>query len=221
MSNIKITEKMREIASDYDAVSQGLFDVANRMDEQRSYAVEDRLYSLVRIAESNTVNLRNLTARTMKHREAPRKESADTMLGISVVEEQKWIRITVPAILPHRSRRDKPDFLMRPLRNSLFQCQRKTPIESFGDCAICIVHGYDAELSTNRIRDYDNIETKRYLDVIESIFLTNDSGLVCSVLQTTELMRYDCTQFFLMQPETMSIWVKEHIRTKSNRGVNQ
>ena len=78
-----------------------------------------------------------------------------------------------------------------------------------------IVHMYDESLGIRRVRDYDNIETKRYLDVIESILLTNDSGLLCSVLQTTKMGERDCTQFYLMQPETLSIWAKDHIKSNT------
>ena len=74
---------------------------------------------------------------------------------------------------------------------------------------------YDESLGIRRVRDYDNIETKRYLDVIESILLTNDSGLLCSVLQTTKMGERDCTQFYLMQPETLSIWAKDHIKSNT------
>ena len=74
---------------------------------------------------------------------------------------------------------------------------------------ICIVHQYDAALGTRRVRDYDNIETKRFLDVIESVFLTNDSGLLCSVLQTTKMGDRDATDFYLMLPESLLKWVRE------------
>lgn len=63
------------------------------------------------------------------------------------------------------------------------------------------------------IRDYDNIETKRYLDVIESMLLTNDSGLLCTVLQATRMSDRDSAEFYLMRPETLSSWAKNHIKT--------
>ncbi len=217
MRNNVIIERLRTIASDYDAVSQGLFDLARTVEEELFYAPEERLVNFVRIAEKNTLRLRTLAAITMKDSEESLSASTAVTLGIGVEEEAKWIRITVPGILPHRNRHDKTDFLMRPLRNSLIRFQRETPIERFGDCMICIVHGYDEALGPRRVRDYDNIETKRYLDVIESMLLTNDSGLTCSVLQTTEMMDRDCTQFYLMQPETLSFWAKEHVKTRANR----
>ena len=61
-----------------------------------------------------------------------------------------------------------------------------------------------AVLGKRRIRDYDNIEAKRYLDVIESMLLTNDSGLLCTALQTTQMFDRDSTGFYLMRPETLS-----------------
>lgn len=60
---------------------------------------------------------------------------------------------------------------------------------------------------------YDNIETKRYLDVIESMLLTNDSGLLCTVLQATRMSDRDSAEFYLMRPETLSSWAKNHIKT--------
>ena len=61
-----------------------------------------------------------------------------------------------------------------------------------------------AALGKRRIRDYDNIEAKRYLDVIESMRLTNDSGLLCTALQTIQMFDRDSTGFYLMRPETLS-----------------
>lgn len=51
-----------------------------------------------------------------------------------------------------------------------------------------------------------------YLDVIESIFLTNDSGLLCTVLQTTQLYDKDATEFFLMLPESLPTWAETHLK---------
>ncbi len=215
MNKNDFTTAIREIASDYDAISQTLFELAGVMDKIPGYESKDRLYSLVRTAEGNTVRLRNMASRTMRGSVSPFYREIALALGISVQEETKWIKITVPAILPNRSSRDNAEFLTRPLRNSLIQFQREHPITKFRECMICIVHGYDEALGLRRIRDYDNIETKRYLDVIESVLLTTDSGLLCSVLQTSEVMDRDCTQFYLMQPETLSRWAEVHIRTRN------
>ena len=214
MSRTEFTSSLREIASEYDAVSQSLFELAGIMDRAPRYDPKERLYSLVRCAELNTIALRNVTARTMRGSVSSFYEDLASVMGISVQEERKWIRITVPASLPNRGNRDNSEFLTRPLRNSLIQFQREHTIARFRDCMICIVHGYDEALSLRRVRDYDNIETKRYLDVIASVLLTDDSGLLCSVLQTTQVAEMDCTEFYLMQPETLQQWAAAHIKSK-------
>lgn len=213
MFSEKYLESLLQVAADYDGISTELFDAAQKLRDFPEYDPQFKLYSLVRCAESNTVQLRNLTARTMWQNAEAMYETLASDLGIKVTEEFHWIKITVPAILPSRNRRDNTLFITRPLRASLVQFQRLNPMERFRDCGICIVHKYDAALGLRRVRDYDNIETKRYLDVIEAVLLTNDSGLLCSVLQTTEIGDKDCTEFYLMRPECLSIWAKEHVKS--------
>lgn len=211
--NKQFTEAIKQVASDYDAISTELFALAHSLEDNPRYNPNNKLYSLVRSAEINTVQLRSLASRTQWGNTAPFYEDLAKALGISVVEEHRWIKITVPAILPNRNQRDNLAYITRPLRHSLIQFQRENPIERFRDCGICIVHQYDEAMSLRRVRDYDNIETKRYLDVIESVLLTNDSGLLCTVLQTTEIADRDRTEFYLMQPESLAIWARERIKT--------
>ena len=215
MRNAAFILSLKELAAEYDTIGQALFEQANAIATYPKHDPGDRLYSLDRIAERSTVQLRHLAACAAPEQKSAFYAGLPSLLGISVEEERLWIKITVPSILPNRSGKDNSEFLMRPLRNSLTEFQRTNQMPKFRDCMICIVHGYDEALGQRRIRDYDNIETKRYLDVIESALLTNDSSLLCSVLQTTEILDRDCTQFFLMQPETLQTWSKIHIRTKT------
>lgn len=214
MATTKYHELLREVASNYDAISQELFRLSHKLEDMPMYNPENEMYSLVRSAELNTVNLRTLTSRVMGHnRNQQLNETISTAMGIGVEESHYWLKIVVPAILPNRNARDGMLFITRPLRHTLIEFQRENPMERFGRCMICIVHKYDEALGLRRVRDYDNIETKRYLDVIESIFLTNDSGLLCSVLQTTEISDRDCTEFYLMLPEALPFWAKEHLKS--------
>ena len=211
--NKQFYDAIKQVASDYDAVSAELFALAHTLEENPRSDPSNKLYSLIRSAEINTVALRNLGARTQWGNTAPFYENLAEALGIQVEEQHRWIRITVPAILPNRNRRDNLAYITRPLRSSLISFQREHPMERFRDCGICIVHQYDEAMGLRRVRDYDNIETKRYLDVIESVLLTNDSGLLCTLLQTTEIGDRDCTEFYLMQPESLSVWAKERVKT--------
>ena len=194
MENPKYILLMRQVASDFDGISHELFQIANDLERIEQFNPQQKLFGLVRGAEVSTVSLRNLTARTVHDDVAPFYSEVADLLGIKIEESHDWIKITVPAILPKRNQRDNQAFLTRPLRYALLDFLKENPMERFGACAICIVHQYDEARGSRRIRDYDNIETKRYLDVIESMLLTNDSGLLCTVLQATQVDDRDCTE---------------------------
>ena len=211
MINETYMEAMMTLASDYDQMSQELFRLAHKLEDTPGYNPKNEMYSLVRTAEQATVGLRGLAARTEWEKARELYETAGDAMGIRVSEDPNWIKITVPAILPKRNARDNTLYLTRPLRACLLKFQAADPIERFERCVICIVHQYDAALGTRRVRDYDNIETKRFLDVIESVLLTNDSGLLCSVLQTTKMGDRDATDFYLMLPESLLKWVEKYL----------
>ena len=206
-------QQLMELASSYEAISQEMFALAARMEKYPRYNPESELYGFTKFIEKNAVKQRSLTARFLAPANRELYETIAAALDIEIVEERKWIKIVVPAILPGRNARDGSLFITQPLRNRLIEFQRKNPIERFAMCTICILHKYDEALGVRRVRDYDNVETKRFLDVIESVLLTNDSGLYCSVFQTTQISDRDRTEFYLMQPETLPIWLEKHIKT--------
>ncbi len=212
MATGKYMEVLLEVASEYERMSGELFRLAHRLEDMPRYNPHNEMYSLVRNAEQTTVNLRSLAARTDWANASVLYEAVAEAMGIKIEEESRWLKITVPAILPKRNPRDNTLYLARPLRSCLLRFQAKDPMERFERCVICIVHKYDEALGVRRVRDYDNIETKRYLDVIESIFLTNDSGLLCTVLQSTKMAERDATEFFLMIPESLPEWAETHLK---------
>ena len=207
----RLSEEVRSVAVNFDALGSELLQTADLMDLTARYNLQGKMLSLDRVAEASTVKLRSLAARMMEEDPGPVYEEAARMLGIRVEEEKCWVKIVVPAILPKKSVRENHTFLMRPLRHALLDFERRTPMERFGQCAVCIVHTYDAALGEARVRDYDNIETKKYLDVIESFFLTNDSGNACTVLQTTAMADRDETDFYIMLPSSLPGWVEQYV----------
>ena len=105
---------LRKVASDYDAASQELFAIARRIEGSDRYNPENELYSLVRVAEANTVQLRTLAARVMGQPNMALNEEISQAQGIRIEEEHRWIKIVVPAILPNRNMRDNTLFTTRP-----------------------------------------------------------------------------------------------------------
>ena len=205
--NISFTEIMRKTAADFSSLGDDLNRVAGKLEARERYNPRAELYKLVCRAEVDTVQLRELAARTDRSTIAQFYEEVAGALNIEVREYRDWLRISLPAILPKRGRSYAQDFLIAPMRQALVTFLRKNPRERMKQGTICIVHQYDASKSPRRVRDYDNVETKRYLDVIEALFLSNDSGLSISVFQCTELGDADATVFYLMKPETLPKWL--------------
>ena len=82
-------------------------------------------------------------------------------------------------------------------------------IRLFQHCVVCFSHIYAQELPERRIRDYDNLELKQFLDVAASFILTDDNGLLCDAYNTTELGEEDCTRLFLMDSTQFPAWLAE------------
>ena len=74
-------------------------------------------------------------------------------------------------------------------------------------CVVCFCHVYDKALPERRIRDYDNLELKQYLDVATSFILPDDSGLLCDAYNTTELGQQDCTRITIMDSKRFPDWL--------------
>jgi len=199
---------MRQAAESFAGLNTELAWIADRLETDARYNPQQKLYSLVRVSEIAAVQVRNLAARTVAKNSAPFFGEVCGALSIEIRKTRDWVRITVPGILPKRNQRDNQAFLVRPLRQALYEYLKENPMERFSRCAICITHQYDTALGPLRVRDYDNIETKRYLDVIESMLLTNDGGLLCTVLQNTVLGDSDTTLFYLMLPEAIPKWLE-------------
>ena len=143
MASEKYMESLMEVASDYELMSNEMFRLAHKLEDMPRYNPHHEMYSLVRNAEQATVRLRGLAARTDWANAAALYETVSDAMGIRVTEEPKWLKITLPAILPKRNPRDNTLYLARPLRSCLLRFQAADPIERFEKCVICIVHKYD------------------------------------------------------------------------------
>lgn len=151
MENPIYIKTMEQTAANFSELNTELSNIAKKMKSIELYNPQTQLFSLVRIAEPNTVQLRNLAARTVVGDSTLFNSEVSNILGISVEETHDWIKIIVPAILPKRNQRDSQAFLAVPLRNALRDFLNKNPMERFYKCAICIVHQYDVALGTMRI----------------------------------------------------------------------
>jgi len=153
-------------------------------------------------SEYLTRRIRNLTIDVSK---IPSKDymlsHTASALDISVsLDSNGSVTITLPGLLPKRKTRGAK-FIADPLFAVLNEFIINNPgLKRFGMCTICVTHIYNRDVPLkNRMCDFDNLELKEIIDVINVFLLTDDSGEWCSFYQTTALGDMDVTRISIME----------------------
>jgi len=139
-------------------------------------------------------------------------ERSANNLGIVVKYDNSGIvDITIPCLIPNRKKKSK-EFITAPLHAALerFVLDRPqgSPFEKFTHCVICITHLYDEVLfGIGRKRDHDNIEIKGIIDVINSFLLTDDTGNLCDIYNTSKITNADFTRISIMKKDMFPQWI--------------
>lgn len=128
---------------------------------------------------------------------------------ITIIHTDSRVEITLPGLMPKRTKRVNTTFLTDPLHASLESYTKKHTLPHFTDCVVCFSHVFDQTLPTRRIRDYDNLECKQILDTVAGFLMTDDSGLFCDAYHTTELGDRDCTILTIMEKKEFPGWLAE------------
>ena len=164
-------------------------------------------------AELITCRLRHLIYSTTNIKKSEYLASAGVVQGIEIKCEDDILEITLPSLLPKRKQRRSTEFLVDPLYFTLSSYVDNHNLPRFKECVVCFSHVYDENLSTRRVRDYDNYELKQLLDVISSFVMEDDTGILCDAYNTTEIGTSDCTRITIMAKERFPEWYKKQGNT--------
>lgn len=160
-------------------------------------------------AERLACSLRNLIhAANLVPKPVLMEKSAQAQ-GISIRQAEGMVEITLPGLMPKRTRRTNTTFLTDPLHAALEAYTKEHELPRFTDCVVCFSHVFDETLSSRRIRDYDNLECKQVLDTAAAFLMTDDSGLFCDAYHTTEFGERDCTVLTIMEKSCFPAWLKD------------
>ena len=160
-------------------------------------------------AENIACRLRHLIYSTTNLPKEDYLLSAGTTQGVQVRYENGILEITLPCLLPKRKQRHSTEFLLDPFTAAMSQYAKDHPLPRLQHCVVCFSHVYCQDLPQRRVRDYDNLELKQFLDVAASFILTDDSGLLCDAYNTTELGETDCTRISIMDSARFPEWLAE------------
>lgn len=113
--------------------------------------------------------------------------------GIKVTETEVGYEIVIPQLLPKRRGRYNATFILEPLAFALEEFCHGKKITRLERALICYTYVYMEGTPARCIRDYDNLEAKEVLDVINAFFLLDDSGSFCELHYRTEIGERNCT----------------------------
>lgn len=160
-------------------------------------------------AEVIACRLRNLVFATTSVQKGDYLLSAADAMDISVSSRDGVIEIVLPCLLPKKRKWESCDFLVAPLTAAMGAFAAEHQMPRMGHCVVCFSHIYSRELPERRVRDYDNIEMKKLLDIAAAYILSDDNGLLCDAYNTTELGEADRTVISIMECERFPRWLEE------------
>lgn len=207
MDRAVLSQRITSILSDLNRLTNTLY-ALNMTDIQRypeNYEVLSTDAALR--AEKITCRLRHLIYSTTNIKKEEYLSSATVMQGIEIKYENEILEITLPCLLPKRKQKLGTEFLLDPFTAALSQYAKTHAMPKMQHCVVCFSHVYNRDLPERRIRDYDNLELKQYLDVAASFILTDDSGLLCDAYNTTEFGDEDCTRILIMDSARFPDWI--------------
>lgn len=204
-----ISQRISSVLDDIQRLNSTLY-AMNTTDIQR-YPENYEILSTDAALRAETIacRLRHLIYASTGIKKSEYLTSAATMQGINVEKKGDVLEITLPCLLPKRKQRQSTEYLLDPFTATMSQYTRNHPLPRLQHCVVCFSHVYCQDLPERRVRDYDNLELKQFLDVAASFILTDDSGLLCDAYNTTELGETDCTRISIMSSAHFPEWLAE------------
>lgn len=204
-----INKRIEGIASDIEKLLRTLRAMENTDISQYPENYEMLSTDVALRGELITCRLRHLIYVSTNVKKTDYLASAGVVQGIEIQCEDGILEITLPCLLPKRKQRKSTEFLIDPLYFTLSSYADNHSLPHFEECVVCFSHVYDRELSSRRIRDYDNLELKQILDVVSTFVMVDDTGLLCDAYNTTELGESDCTRITVMEKERFTEWLNK------------
>ena len=209
MNRTVLSQRISRILSDIEKLSNTLYAMDNTDIEKYPDNYEMLSTDAALRSELITCRMRHLIYNSTAMKKSQYLASAGVVQGIRIDYQDGVLEVTLPCLLPKRKQRQSTEFLIDPICFTLSQYADAHTLPKFEHCVVCFSHIYAQELPERRIRDYDNLELKQFLDVAASFILTDDNGLLCDAYNTTELGEEDCTRLFLMDSTQFPAWLAE------------
>ena len=132
-------------------------------------------------AEAIACSTRNIAGMFLINGRSQMIRKVSDAQGIRVERHKLGYEIVMPYLMAKRNGKHNVRFLLEPLSYALRQYTEKHTIERLQHAVICFIYEYAEDTPRRYIRDYDNMEAKEVLDLINTYFLVDDSGRFCEL----------------------------------------
>lgn len=156
---------------------------------------------LVTKSEKLTCMVRKFAADTFVSQSDTIMRNAAEIQGIKAQKKNGIIEIEIPFILPKKKHRNSK-FISDPLFYVLNTKVQEDDFRISERAVVCFVYIYSGTNTKMSARDYDNIESKKILDVIALFALRDDGAEFCDVFHKMVRGKTDKTKIFVM-PEKL------------------
>lgn len=209
MERANLSQRIESILNEITRLSNTLYAMDNTNIERHSENYEMLSTEAALRSEVIACRLRHLIYETTSIRKSEYLASAGVMQGVTVMDRDGMLEITLPCLLPKKNKKHGAEYLTDPIYYTLSKYAQTHTLPKFRHCVVCFSHIYSRELLPGRVRDYDNLELKQLLDVIAAFIMEDDTGLLCDAYHTTEIGDYDCTRISVMDKERFPSWLSD------------
>ncbi len=149
------------------------------------------------LSEKFACSVRDFARKTFVANRYEVMDKASEMQGIEVRKDGNVIIVDLPFLLPRKKGKEHK-FIGDPLWYKLEELSKSEDLKIREKAVICIIHTYDNVNKKARCYDYDNLESKKILDIITLFTLTDDAPEYCDIYQTVQLSDSDKTRILIM-----------------------
>ena len=148
-------------------------------------------------AEALACSVRNIVSDYPKENRPRVLNAVSNAQGVIIREEYGTYEIIMPYLMPKRNSRNNVEFILEPLSYSLEEFCKTNRIERLEHAVIWFIYEYAEGTHARHIRDYDNLEAKEVLDLINAFFLVDDGGDFCELHYSTRRGKRDLTRVII------------------------
>lgn len=180
---------------DLDSIIRRFENITYRLKniQENSCCTKSFLMDTLSLAEVSAINLRDIYF-CIENKNCYYEHFAKNInISVNYIEEKEMYKITLPRLLC-KTKNTLNGFIFDPIYYLLLYAERNNKLKKFDKATFCFVHNCSEE---NIIPDYDNLETKRIIDLLTSFFIPDDNGKYFTQMNLTRTSNKNTTEIYV------------------------